>query len=275
MNAEQFNARYPVGTLVFAYPGVRPEDGTGTRLVTRTRTDAQLSASGDPVVWVEGEGAYICLTHVDPVAEDVWEAARKAEKQTRREAAVKCSCLFGPRIVDGEETHSDDCRITNPVRHASWESILALVADLPRETGGTSRSIDEFAEDGLGGSVMRATYSVGQEDGSDKVYEITVSVEQSVDHNDKFWGPGGTRDGDDPAKRVVVDGEHYMLGDDSPTFPKAYKGFGGRRFTIKFFDGRTITTGDLWYQGVIPSKWRERYPDNARFVRPEGPEGGA
>ncbi|CAL9646286.1 hypothetical protein [Streptomyces sp. enrichment culture] len=81
MNVEQWNARHPVGTLVLAYPGVRPEDGTGTRLVTRTRTEAQLSASGDPVVWVEGEGAYICLTHVDPVAEDVWEAAREAEKQ--------------------------------------------------------------------------------------------------------------------------------------------------------------------------------------------------
>ncbi|GAA0637641.1 hypothetical protein GCM10009535_12600 [Streptomyces thermocarboxydovorans] len=26
MNAEQFNARYPVGTPVFAYPGCRPED---------------------------------------------------------------------------------------------------------------------------------------------------------------------------------------------------------------------------------------------------------
>ena len=79
MNAEQFNARYPVGTLVFAYPGCRPEDGPGTRLVTRTRTEAQVSASGDPVVWVEGEGAYISLTHIDPVAEDVWEEARKAE----------------------------------------------------------------------------------------------------------------------------------------------------------------------------------------------------
>nr|WTC12471.1 hypothetical protein OHA15_33530 [Streptomyces anthocyanicus] len=42
-----FNHRHPVGTLVFAYPGVRPEDGTGTRLVTRTRTDAQLSASAE------------------------------------------------------------------------------------------------------------------------------------------------------------------------------------------------------------------------------------
>ncbi|MYS69433.1 hypothetical protein GTY88_03160 [Streptomyces sp. SID5926] len=82
---DEFNHRHPVGALVFAYPGCRPEDGAGTRLVTRTRTEAQLSASGDPVVWVEGEGAYICLTHVDPVAEDVWEAAREAEKQAEPE----------------------------------------------------------------------------------------------------------------------------------------------------------------------------------------------
>ncbi|MDT0608776.1 hypothetical protein [Streptomyces lancefieldiae] len=81
MNADDFNRQYPVGTLVFAYPGFRPEDdATARRLVTRTRTAAQVSAPGDPVVWVEGEGSYICLTHVDPVSEDVWEEARAAEK---------------------------------------------------------------------------------------------------------------------------------------------------------------------------------------------------
>lgn len=80
MNAETFNARYPVGTPVFAYPGARPEDiPSATRLVTRTRTAAQLSASGDPVVWVDGEGSYICLTHVDVVSEDEFKAARAAE----------------------------------------------------------------------------------------------------------------------------------------------------------------------------------------------------
>jgi hypothetical protein len=83
VNAEQWNAMYPIGTPVFAYPGCRPEDGAGTRLVTRTRTAAQLSASGDPVVWVEGEGSYICLTHVDPVSEDVWEKARAAQKPAK------------------------------------------------------------------------------------------------------------------------------------------------------------------------------------------------
>ncbi|MGW5173209.1 hypothetical protein ACWERY_02425 [Streptomyces sp. NPDC004082] len=80
MNADQFNALYPIGTPVFAYPGSRPEDDSSARrIVTRTRTKAQTSASGHPVVWVEGEGAYLRLTHVDPVSESVWQAAQEAE----------------------------------------------------------------------------------------------------------------------------------------------------------------------------------------------------
>ncbi|MFJ2961233.1 hypothetical protein ACIPIC_02850 [Streptomyces collinus] len=86
MNAEQWNALYPVGTPVFAYPGFRPEDDRNARrLVTRTRTEAQLSASGDPVVWVDGEGSYICLTHVDAVSESVWQAAKDSEVCGARE----------------------------------------------------------------------------------------------------------------------------------------------------------------------------------------------
>ncbi|MYU20759.1 hypothetical protein [Streptomyces sp. SID8352] len=79
MSAKRWNASYPVGTPVFAYPGFRPEDASDARrLVTRTRTAAQQSSSGDPVVWVEGEGSYIVLTHVDPVTEAEWEKARAA-----------------------------------------------------------------------------------------------------------------------------------------------------------------------------------------------------
>ena len=97
MNAEQWNQLYPVGTLVFAYPGFRPEDDAAARrLVTRTRTAAQVSTPGDPVVWVEGEGAYICLTHVDPVSEDVWEAARTAEKPAEPEAAPETPARLSP-----------------------------------------------------------------------------------------------------------------------------------------------------------------------------------
>lgn len=129
MNAEQWNARHPVGTLVFAYPGVRPEGGAGTRLVTRTRTEAQLSASGDPVVWVEGEGSYICLTHVDPVAEDVWEAARKAEEQAEPEAKP----VSPARLSQSYETslRSVAAATTNdPVTQVHRDQLTALLAEL-------------------------------------------------------------------------------------------------------------------------------------------------
>jgi hypothetical protein len=78
-----------------------------------------------------------------------------------------------------------------------------------------------------------------------------------------FWGPGGyVESNSDPADRVVVDGEHYSICADTG----AFRGHGGRRFDIEFFDGRTATTRNLWHQGTVPAEWRYRYPDNARFV---------
>lgn len=67
MNVEEWNARYPVGTPVFAYPGARPEDDpSGERLLTRTRSKAEVLGGHTDVVWVDGHGACIALTHVDP-----------------------------------------------------------------------------------------------------------------------------------------------------------------------------------------------------------------
>ena len=66
LTAAQWNAKYPVGTPVVAYPGCRPEgDPNGERLVTRTRSKAETLGGHTPVVWVDGHGACIALTHVD------------------------------------------------------------------------------------------------------------------------------------------------------------------------------------------------------------------
>lgn len=67
---EQWNARYPVGTPVVAYPGVRPEHPTGRdcpRLETRTRTEAWLLGGHTSVVMVEDHVSCISLDHVDPI----------------------------------------------------------------------------------------------------------------------------------------------------------------------------------------------------------------
>lgn len=76
MNADEFNARYPVSTLVLAYPGCRPEDDRNDeQLITRTRSKASV-LGGQDVVWVDGHGSCINLSHVDPVDEEDWRQAR-------------------------------------------------------------------------------------------------------------------------------------------------------------------------------------------------------
>ena len=107
MNVETFNSRYRIGTPVFAYPGCRPEDGADTRLVTRTRTVAQVSACGTDVVWVEGEGSYIALSHVDPVSESVWQAAKQAEETAAAVAAMPLPAPGVFRIVVDLENADD------------------------------------------------------------------------------------------------------------------------------------------------------------------------
>jgi hypothetical protein len=80
VNAETFNSLHPVGTPVLAYPGCRPEDfPSDRRLVTRTRSKAEVLGGHTDVVWVDGHSACIALSHVDPVSEDVWKAAKEAE----------------------------------------------------------------------------------------------------------------------------------------------------------------------------------------------------
>lgn len=86
MTADEFNAKYPVGTPVMAYPGVRPEHPVAVnyrqrveegrtygstdpckRLTTVPRTPAWTLGHGDPVVSVEGYAGGIYLTHIDVI----------------------------------------------------------------------------------------------------------------------------------------------------------------------------------------------------------------
>lgn len=70
LTAADWNSRYPVGTPVIAYPGCRPvDDSNAERLVTRTRSKASTLGGHTPVVWVDGHGSCISLTHIDPVGE--------------------------------------------------------------------------------------------------------------------------------------------------------------------------------------------------------------
>lgn len=64
------------------------------------------------------------------------------------------------------------------------------------------------------------------------------------------------------SRSVRINGTQYQLGADRDD--DRWKGCAGQRFVIEFFDGRRITTNDLWVNGKIPARFD--IPDNARFI---------
>jgi hypothetical protein len=51
-----------------------------------------------------------------------------------------------------------------------------------------------------------------------------------------------------------------------PIEPTGGRGFGGAEWKVRFHDGRTVVTRDLWSEGQIPEEYREALPDNAVFI---------
>jgi hypothetical protein len=72
----------------------------------------------------------------------------------------------------------------------------------------------------------------------------------------------------DNPTHLVVGGLHYVIEPDRDT-TKGYGtlGHGGARFDIRFFDGREVTTKNLWAQGEVPAHFRDRLVDTAAFVQ--------
>jgi hypothetical protein len=164
-----------------------------------------------------------------------------------------------------------------------WDAILATVEEIKASHpafGGTSQGPGEYTHYEDGSIDASTLFSTGNQDGSNSEFlitatlnpavqhkgepAVTVKIDESLSHNDHFWGPGGPRDQDLPGRRVVVGHRHYVI---SPDDPNGFQGHGGHRFEIEFFDGRRVVTHNLWSQGVVPPKWRERFPDNAEFVQ--------
>lgn len=66
---------------------------------------------------------------------------------------------------------------------------------------------------------------------------------------------------DDPSV-VRVGAEHCVIGDEKAG---GMRGFDGHQWRIEFFDGRVVSTTNLWSQSTIPDHFRDRLPPNAFF----------
>jgi hypothetical protein len=63
---------------------------------------------------------------------------------------------------------------------------------------------------------------------------------------------------------AIIDGVHYVL---CPhTDAEVFRGFGGKKFTIRFNDGYETICDNLWCQGEVAEVWKDVMPNNAIFV---------
>ena len=63
---------------------------------------------------------------------------------------------------------------------------------------------------------------------------------------------------------AIIDHRLYTIG--PRTEYSRHNGMAGRKFVIKFHDGRIVSTRDLWSSGEILEKYRAEIPDNAEFL---------
>lgn len=64
---------------------------------------------------------------------------------------------------------------------------------------------------------------------------------------------------------AVVEGHHYVLEEAAPE-ESPFKGFGGHKVIVKFFDGTVKECSNLWHQGEIHNPyWKNLMPNNAEI----------
>jgi len=80
-------------------------------------------------------------------------------------------------------------------------------------------------------------------------FECNFWMDKIKTINDPYW--------------LRINNESYYVGDEEDD---RLRGFNGQKFRIKFDDGKIIETTNLWHQGTIPERFRNRLPDNAKFI---------
>lgn len=84
-------------------------------------------------------------------------------------------------------------------------------------------------------------------------------VDRIYSHDD-YWLEISKKD---RTNEIVVGNERFEYGPED----ERRKGFAGRKWQITFLDGSVLVTTNLWSQGIVPPKYRELFPNNAKDFR--------
>ena len=79
-----------------------------------------------------------------------------------------------------------------------------------------------------------------------------------------YWNERVEQQKNNDPNLVVINGVVYQIGDENSK--STFRGYDGRPFEIEYFDGRKVTTTNLWYNGGIPDMFKNKIVNNARFV---------
>ena len=71
-----------------------------------------------------------------------------------------------------------------------------------------------------------------------------------------YWNERVEQQKNNDPNLVVINGVVYQIGDENSR--STFRGYGGRTFEIEFFDGRTVTTTNLWFNGGIPDDFKDK-----------------
>jgi hypothetical protein len=176
------------------------------------------------------------------------------------------------------------------------EEMRSLTVDLYNEgvtnvmkAGGGHGSQTYFSKDG---KRALSHMGFGLEDGTEEIWIVevgikpewmigsnkyTVEVKKSWHSHEAFWEDIIAQDSKPDSNAVIVNHRHYYIGNEYPKDGNGFRGFGGRLFQWRWLDEMSAAyqeaveapirqSTNMWYQGIIPPKFREALPDNAVWV---------
>lgn len=179
---------------------------------------------------------------------------------TDKLSPLQDAIVTGSAIANNGPHNPDD---RGPLGEALWAGVLAVgdAEAFQVDNHGTSRTTAHYSN-GPGLQGASAVFSFYRDDGTRLHRRVTVTVIEEEDSDDAYWTQ--LAPGDAGAVRTT-DGRHYIIGQTRAGDRNEWKGFGGHKWHVKFHDGRSVYTDNLWSQGVIPPKHRERLAPNAEL----------